>query len=177
MSNFRENQAIEGGHLQNGSSFSGRDNWGRRNSNDFDLQQINNNQTYIIDKSDNSLNCYSDPPSPPSGFTLPPEKSVDIIEIRQKLKALERDQEQRYCKETLEREMEKEEKDDMRLEILQEKEDLVVKLLSGEDGYRKEFETQRTRLKRERGRLCDPKFNPAGCKRMQAKIFQSQVDF
>ena len=72
--------------------------------------------------------------------------------------------------------MGKEEKDDMLLDMLQEKDDLVVKLLYDKEGYEKEFEHQRTRLKRERGRLCDPKINPSGCKRMAGKIVQSQVE-
>ena len=72
--------------------------------------------------------------------------------------------------------MGKEEKDDMLLDMLQEKDDLVVKLLYDKEGYEKEFEYQRSLLKRERGRLCDSKLNPSGYQRMAVKIVQSQVE-
>ena len=172
MSTYRENQAIDGGYLQNGSSSLSyeRDNKGRRDSG------ANSPNIYIGNA--NKVRFYSLTPSPPASPTLPPQQeSVELKEIRERLKDLEIDQINRYLKKDLEGRIGKEEKDDMLLEMLQEKDDLVVKLLHGNEGYRKEFEYQRTRLKRERGRLCDPKTNPSGHKRMAVKILQSQVEF
>ena len=170
MSAYRDNQAIDGGYLQNGSSLSyQRDNKGRRDSG------ANSPNIYIYNA--NNVLFYSQTPSPPASPTLPPRESVELEKIRKKLKDLEMDQTNRYIKKDLEGRTGKEEKDDMLLEMLQEKDDLIVKLLHGNEEYGKEFEHQRTRLKRERGRLCDPKANPSGYKRMAVKVLQSQVEF
>lgn len=166
MSEFRENQANDGGHLQNGSSFSYQsDNRGRRDSSP-------NNPTINID---NPQNVFIYSPSPPSSPTIPPKMSVEFEPIQKKLKDLQIDQAQRYLKRDSERGMGKEDKDDIKLEMLQEKEDLVVQLLLGKKEYEKELERQRARLRRERGRLCDPDLNPSGHERMRVKILQSQV--
>ena len=170
MSTYRENKAIDGGYLQNGSSSLSyqRDNKGRRDSGA-------NSPNIYIDNANNVL-FYSLTPSPPASPTLPPQESVELEEILKKLKDLELEQGARYLKKDLEGRIGKEEKDDMLLEMLQEKDDLVVKLLHGNEEYGKEFEHQRTRLKRERGRLCDPKANPSGYRRMATKILHSQVE-
>ena len=63
--------------------------------------------------------------SPPASPTLPPQESIEFDEIRQKLKDLELDQAVRYINRDKARRMGKEEKDDMLLDMLQEKDDLV----------------------------------------------------